>query len=499
MRVARSYDELVGAVASAQREAAAAFGDGTVFLERYVDAPRHIEVQIIGDAHGHVAHLFERECSIQRRFQKVIEEAPSPAVDEQMRRRLGSAALTAARAIGYVGAGTVEFVVDADGSFFFLEVNTRLQVEHPVTEEVTGLDLVRLQIVVAQGEELPAEALAASVRGHAIEARLYAEDVGAGFLPVSGTIERLEFPAAEGLRVDAGVTDGSTVSTHYDAMLAKVIAWAPTRREAARRLADALAGTKIHGTLTNRDLLVRVLRHPAFGEGRTDTGFLDRHAAELATPLADAAAQRLHALSAALAARAERRARALVQPVVPAGWRNVGAGWQRSSYVEGDLCVEVGYRPDRQGLDVQLDGHDVAGFELWSATPDTVALSVDGVRRMVEVHRVGATAYVDSTLGSSALTEVDRFPLPGPATGAGSLRAPMPGSVVRVHASPGQSVDAGETLIVLEAMKMEHALRAPCDGVVTEVAVDVGQQVETGAVLAVVKQHDVDQDGNSAA
>ncbi len=276
MRVVTDPADLVAAVQSAQREAASAFGDGTVFMERFVSSPRHVEVQIFGDHHGTLIHLFERECSIQRRHQKIIEEAPSSAVSPGVRAALGEAAVTAARALGYVGAGTVEFVMAPDGSFAFLEVNTRLQVEHPVTEAITGLDLVRLQLTVAEGRPLPPEALDAAITGHAIEARLYAEDVAAGYLPVSGRVERLRVDAP-GVRVDTGYGDGSTVSTFYDAMLAKVIAWAPTRDEATRKLADALAGAHLHGVTTNRDLLVGILRHPEFAGGATDTGFLERH------------------------------------------------------------------------------------------------------------------------------------------------------------------------------------------------------------------------------
>jgi len=277
MRLVDDPAQLEEAVKSARREAAAAFGDGTVFLERYIPDPRHIEVQILGDAHGDVIHLFERECSIQRRYQKIIEEAPSPAVDGELRQALTEAAVTAGRAVGYTGAGTVEFVLDRDGSFYFLEMNTRLQVEHPVTEEITGLDLVELQLRIAEGEPLPPEARQAAIGGHAIEVRLYAEDVPAGFLPVTGTLHRFAIPSGPGLRVDAGYQDGSEISPHYDAMLAKVIARGRTRADAARRLARALQTAEIHGVTTNRDLLAGILREPDFLAGATDTGYLTRH------------------------------------------------------------------------------------------------------------------------------------------------------------------------------------------------------------------------------
>jgi len=344
MRVVRSSEEVAEAVASAGREAGAAFGDPTVFLERFVDDPRHIEVQIFGDTFGRVVHLFERECSIQRRYQKIIEEAPSPAVDPERRSALGSAAVTAARTLGYVGAGTVEFVMDQAGDFFFLEVNTRLQVEHPVTEEVTGLDLVALQLEVAGGAPLPEAVLAAGLSGHAIEARLYAEDVAAGFLPVSGTLSTVAIPAGPGVRVDSGVEDGSVVSTHYDAMLAKVVAWGETRAVAASRLADALAGARLHGLVTNRDLLVGVLRHPEFLAGHTDTGFLTRHDPAALGRRLPPAGRRLHALAAAVAGQAERRRVAPVQPAVPSGWRNVGDGFQTTTFADAEGTLEIRYR-----------------------------------------------------------------------------------------------------------------------------------------------------------
>ncbi len=277
MRLVADQAGLGEAVMSARREAAAAFGDGTVFLERYVPDPRHVEVQILGDSHGDVVHLFERECSIQRRYQKIVEECPSPAVDDALRQKLTSAAVTAGRAVGYTGAGTVEFVLDRDGSFYFLEMNTRLQVEHPVTEAVTGLDLVELQLRIAEGEPLPPEARQAAITGHAIEVRLYAEDVPAGFLPVTGTLHRFAVPSGPGLRTDTGYRDGSVISPHYDAMLAKVIAHGRTRADAARRLARALRDAEIHGLATNRDLLVAILREPEFLAGATDTGYLTRH------------------------------------------------------------------------------------------------------------------------------------------------------------------------------------------------------------------------------
>ncbi len=482
MRVVTVPDELEAAVEGAQREAASAFGDGTVFLERFVVDPRHVEVQIIGDAHGEVVHLFERECSIQRRHQKIVEESPSPAVDDALRAELGAAAVAAGKAIGYTGAGTVEFVLDRDGRFSFLEANTRLQVEHAVTELVTGLDLVAVQLRVAEGEPLPPEVIGASIAGHAVEARLYAEDVPAGFLPATGTLHRFRIPELPGVRVDAGVADGSVVGTHYDAMLAKVIAHGRTRAEAARSLARALQRAEIHGVTTNRDLLVGILREPEFLAGRTDTGYLTRH--DLG---ADAAAGPIHAAAAALAAQAANRASAEVLGGLPSGWRNVGGIPQHVAFTLGEQTLDVAYAFRRSGLELAVNGEPLP-VRLVRAAPDAVALEVGGVRRVYTVHRVDGWSYVDGPDGSAALAEVPRFADPNAAAHAGSLLAPMPGGVVRVLAAQGDTVSAGQSLVVLEAMKMEHTVTAPVDGVVAEIAVAPGDQVDTGQVLAVVNE-----------
>ncbi len=486
MRLVRDPAELAGAVRSASAEAASAFGDGTVFLERYVADPRHVEVQILGDTAGTVAHLFERECSIQRRYQKVIEESPSPAVGPGLRAALVAAAAAAGRAIGYVGAGTVEFVLDADGSFFFLEVNTRLQVEHPVTEEVTGLDLVEWQLRIAEGEPLPPEITGAAISGHAIEARLYAEDAAAGFLPVTGVLHRFAIPQPPGVRVETGYGDGSQVSPHYDAMLAKVIAHGRTRADAARRLARALADAEIHGLTTNRDLLVAILREPDFLAGATDTGYLLRHDPAALTARAGGSTA-LHALVAALARQSVNRAEAPVLGGLPSGWRNVWSMPQRVTYTAAGQTYAVAYRLAGHG--VQASVNEVAPGEtilVHAATGDRVDLEVDGTRRVYRVHRADGSTYVDASDGSSALAEVPRFGDAGPAGPAGSLLAPMPGVVRRVLAEVGTAVTAGQPLLVLEAMKMEQTVTAPADGVVAELRAKTGEQVSAGQVLAVL-------------
>ncbi|WP_352231766.1 biotin carboxylase N-terminal domain-containing protein [Microtetraspora sp. NBRC 16547] len=511
MRIVRDAAELAGTVESARREALAAFGDGTVFAEPLLEHARHIEVQILADSHGTIWALGERECSIQRRHQKIIEEAPSPAVSPELRRELSDAAVKAAQAIGYVGAGTVEFLVK-DDAVAFLEMNTRLQVEHPVTEYVYGVDLVRLQLEIAEGTPLPG--LAPSPVGHAIEARLCAEDPASDWRPQAGVLHRFEVPGVDaefrpagGLRLDSGVVDGSEISPHYDPMLAKVVAYARTRAGAARRLATALAGARLHGPVTNRDLLVNVLRHPAFLAGETDTGFLERHALAVSPPLADTDAVRVSALAAALARAAANRAAARgvggVLGGLPSGWRNVVSQPQRAAFLaafpsalpsaasptgEGAdpaTRIEIAYRITRDGL--AADGF--GGVELVSATPGEVVLSVSGVRRAFAVHACPGVTHVDSVLGPVRLTPLERLPEPAERVEPGSLLAPMPGTVLRVDVEPGDRVTAGQPVIVLEAMKMEHQIVSPSAGVVTALDAAAGRQVEAGAVLAVIEEH----------
>ncbi len=494
MRPVESSDTLVDAVTAAQREAAAAFGDGTVFLERLIEKPRHIEVQIAADAHGNVAHLFERECSIQRRHQKVIEEAPSSAMTPELREAMVHAAMRAARAVDYLNVGTVEFILAPDGTFAFLEMNTRLQVEHAVTEAVTGVDLVALQLRLARGEPLPDAVLAPDVHGHAIEARLYAEDVAAGYLPASGTLHRFHVPAAEDIRVDSGYEDGSVVSPFYDAMLAKVIAWAPTRAEAADRLADALSRAEVHGVTTNRDLLVRVLRHPSFRSGETDTGFLDRHHSMLtALPTEGPEARRVHALAATVMEGTTYGRSSPLPAGIPAGWRNVGPAEQPLELEGVGGVTTVSLLTGRGGLRATVDECmvDVIVHEI---TATTVDLEVDGHRVPCHVQRIQGNSddapryYVDSALGSWSARQRPRLPVPAREQVTGTLFSPMPGTVVRVEAAVGRPVAAGAPIVTLEAMKMEHTVRSPYAGVVDEVRVTVGAQVDAGAVLAVLQE-----------
>jgi acetyl/propionyl-CoA carboxylase alpha subunit len=493
MRIVTDHSELVDAVRSAQREAASAFGDGTVFLEKFVESPRHIEVQIFGDNYGTVVHLGERECSIQRRYQKIIEESPSTAVDDALRDELGRAAVAAGTALSYQGAGTVEFVMAQDGSFYFLEVNTRLQVEHPVTELVTGIDLVRAQLLVAAGAPLPEEMRNTAPKGHAVEVRLYAEDVAAGFIPVSGTLSTLEFPELPGIRVDAGFTSGSRVSTYYDPMLAKVIGYGSDRDSACRLVARALQETRVHGVTTNRDLLIGILREPEFLSGAIDTGYFDRHDPAKLMVRRGAGAESAvatHALVAALAGQAERRANSAVLPGLPSGFRTLPSAPQTVSFRCEEQQIDVEYRFDRGRVTGSAGDWCPQSLELHEATAELIDATIDGVRRRYRLTRAGATHFVDSALGATELHESERFPNPSEVVEAGSLLAPMPGTVVRIEVTEGQSVSAGDPVVVLEAMKMEHTIRTPAAGMVAKLPVSVGAQVDSGQVLAIVQDED---------
>jgi propionyl-CoA carboxylase alpha chain len=495
MRVVRGPAELPAALESARREAQAAFGDGTVFCEPLLPAARHVEVQVLADAHGTIWALTERDCSVQRRYQKVVEETPSPAVDPPLRERLLAAAEAVTAAVGYLGAGTAEFLVADDGRFFFLEFNTRLQVEHPVTECVHRLDLVGLQLDIAQGAALSPRPPAPA--GHAIEARLYAEDPADGYRPATGPVRALDVPgvvtrfappaagAARGLRLDSGVEPGSEVGPHYDPMLAKLIAWAPDRAAAARVLAAALDRARIHGPATNRALLASVLRHPAFLAGRADTSLLDGY--DLAGLAPPEETVRLSATAAALAGAAADRSAARAAAGLPAAWRNLVSQPQRAAYDGPRGRIEVGYLWRRDGL-AAAPGD--AAPAVVAVAPDHALLESGGVRYRFDVAGYGDVVWVDSAFGSVALTPVPRLPEPVASVPPGSLVAPMPGGVVRVEAEAGQRVSAGQPVLVLEAMKMEHLIVAPADGLLAEILVNQGDQVEAGDVLATVTRED---------
>jgi propionyl-CoA carboxylase alpha chain len=495
MRVVASAAGLEEALAAARREAAAAFGDERVFLEHYVAVSRHIEIQILGDMFGNLVHLGERECSIQRRHQKVIEESPSPAVDESMRAAMGEAALRLARAIGYHSAGTVEFLVDAaTGEFFFLEVNTRLQVEHPVTEEVTGLDLVREQIRIAAGEPLGYTQDDITFTGHAIEARLCAENPAAGFLPATGTIATFAPAETPAVRWETGVREGSVVGHSFDPMLAKVVAHAPTRSEAASLLALSLERLALGGVVTNRDFLAATLRHERFLAGDTTTDFIERVRPQLTLSLSEAD---LHhaAVVAALWIQGENRATAPVLANLPSGWRNARLPAQRLGLAHAERTLEITYRSQRDGsFAVGDQGRAIVHHR----TERDIDVEVDGRRATVRITRAGDRIYVQSVRGTVDFDVLPRFEVPGAEIAAGGLSAPMPGTVLDVRVAVGDHVAAGTVVVVMEAMKMEHHISAPDDGVVAEIFVTAGEQVHNGTALLVIEPPDEEGAGDAA-
>ena len=486
-------------MSAAAREAESAFGDGTVFVEPYIERGRHVEVQILGDAHGNVVHLGERECSIQRRHQKVLEEAPSAGITPEIRAALCDGALALARRVGYQGAGTVEFLVGEDGTISFLEVNTRLQVEHPVTEAVTGLDLVELQLRIAAGEPLPITQDDVRIVGHAIEVRVVAEDPAAGWLPSTGTVGRFLF--GEGVRVDTGFRAGSVVSTDYDSLLAKVVAHAPTRTEAAAVLARALRGAVVTGVRTNVEAMAALLVEDDFLAARTPTAYLDEHpdVGACAGPTGDD--RIVHLLAAAIADERAARTADRHWGFAPSGWRNLRTQGQRSTWVDSrDNALEVELEALGSGRYRVLVGPVPAPTEDGSLAEDTrrvaevtvcvgelgVGIELEGVRRTVAVERDGDETHVSSPAGRTSWRLAPRFQDHDAAVAGGGPVSPLPGTVLSVHVEEGDEVADGQLLVVVEAMKMEHKITAPGAGTVTEVKVAAGQRVDAGDVLVLL-------------
>ncbi len=470
MRRVDAPEDFAAALQSAQREAKSAFADARVLIEKYVSRPRHIEVQVFADAHGNAVHLFERDCSLQRRHQKVIEEAPAPGMPAAMRTAMGDAAVKAAKAVGYVGAGTVEFIADASEGlkpdrFWFMEMNTRLQVEHPVTELITGLDLVEWQLRIAAGETLPKTQKDLKPQGHAIEARLYAEDPQKGFLPSIGTLERLRLP--NDVRVDSGVREGDSVAPFYDPMIAKLIACDDTREGAAAKLAHALASTQIAGVKTNAAFLVRCLRHPDFVKGDIDTGFIEHHKSQL-LPEASAPAPRILARAAQFLIDERGRAHSTDPWDIPDGFRLSGEANETIEFVIDGRRIAVDIAHHRGGaFTTVIDGKKIAA----DTHADAMRLSTGDIAVM-EAGETWQLSLFDPFAAAEAKGEAtDR------------IAAPMPGKIVQMFVRPGETVTRGQPLAILEAMKMEHTLSAPADALVATVDVSPGDQVDEGAVI----------------
>jgi 3-methylcrotonyl-CoA carboxylase alpha subunit len=496
MRIVRSLDEFLPNLESCQREAASAFGRDRVLLERYVEQPRHIEIQVFGDAHGNVIHLNERECSAQRRYQKVLEESPSPFLTPELRAAMGAAAVQAARAIDYANAGTVEFIVAPGGDFYFMEINTRLQVEHPVTELVTGLDLVEWQLRVAAGEPLPLSQEGIALHGHAIEVRLYAEDPEAGFLPGSGRLDALRLPTSDAhVRVDSGVIQGDAVSIFYDPMIAKLIVWDRDRGSALARLRDALARCEIVGPKSNIGFLERLVRHPAVVAGTIDTGYLDRHLDEF-MPAHDAMPALVVAAATAqllLQEKADRlRATASSDPTSPwalaDGWRLGHAGKRHLAFLHRGERLDLVTQGHGGDYDIQWGGqtHQVRAARL---DADWLSARFDRQALRFGIHADAGRVDVHDGDQRLQLQPVAVYRRENTAAGAlgNRVQAPMPGRVVLVKTRAGDSVTAGQELLVIEAMKMELALKAPRDGTVAEVRAVAGDFVEADAVLVTLE------------
>ena len=481
MRVVEQEADLQAAVEGAKREAGSSFGDDTVFLEKWLAVSRHVEIQILGDTHGNLVHCYERECSIQRRHQKIIEEAPSPAVTDAIRTRMGDAAIAAAKKLGYSSAGTVEFLLSGD-DFYFLEVNARLQVEHPITEEIIGKDLVREQIRVAEGETLSFTQEDLSINGHAIEARLYAEDPAKGFLPSPGPVLAWTPSTVGQARFDSGVETGSEISTQFDPMIAKVIVHAATRREAAGRLARVLETTEIQGLRTNRDFLVATLRTSEFLAGDTTTDFIER-----VEPSRTREVSRQELVEAAIAvameSQAQQRNNAKVLRSLPSGWRNSTMPMEPLRFKCGDDEIDLAYRLHRDGrFRLHCDGQEHI-IEAYDCGAGIVDLDNNGRRLQFTVKADGNNWLVHSIAGDLVLEQQARFPDTGLDANTGGLTAPMPGSVLATEVDAGAAVAKGDLLLIMEAMKMEHRITAPRDGVVEMVHVAVGDQVDNGQLL----------------
>ena len=484
MRIVKKESELKDSIVSAKREALSGFGDDRIFVERYVEKSRHIEIQILGDEHGNIVHLGERECSIQRRHQKIIEESPSPRIDPFLREEMGQAAVKLAKKIKYSSAGTVEFLFDdKTDEFWFLEVNTRLQVEHPVTEEVTGIDLVAEQIKIARGDELEFVQDDIDWHGHAIEARLYAEDPGNNFLPEIGILHAYDASLASEVRWDSGVEEGSVIGTDFDPMLSKVISWAPNRLDAANKLARGLEKAHMGGVVTNRQFLISCLRNESFLNGNTTTDFIEREVLETKKNLS---VKELHQTSIAVALwlAQQNRVSDPVTGFMPANWTNGRMPLQRVKLLFAKDEIEVKYKLNRDNL------YEVMGStcEIYHCDSAGIDMAIDSHRFYSHVTKVGSEILINMPFGDIDASVLPRFLEPGNDVPEGGLIAPMPGKVIDVKVKKGSKVKTGDTLVIIEAMKMEHSIKATETGKIAKVMIQLNDQVDNGATLLVLEK-----------
>ena len=484
MRIVNSESEIKNAIAAAKRESKSAFGDDELIVEKYIQSGRHIEFQIFGDKHGNAIHLLERECSIQRRYQKVMEESPSPILSEELRREMGEAAVNAAKALNYDNAGTVEFIFDeASNEFYFLEVNTRLQVEHPVTEEVTGLDLVQMQIESAQGKPLTISQEEVKGTGYAIELRLYAEDPNNNFLPVTGKILKFDIPEVDGLRVETAVKSGSEISVYYDPMIAKLIVWDQTRGDALRKMAYVLRNLVCTGTTTNQDFLLRLVEHPDVIDGKYNTHFISKETDKLITTSSNTTALKISAIATTLFRWNLRNENRKVLRSLPSGWRNSFYSNQFEEYTSGGEKVRIEYRFSNNIFHFKID-EDNYTVKLKSTNDGHISFEVDGILTSFTIS-VSKKSYFthNEQYGNIKLNLIDRLPQKEQEKMKGGYISPMPSQIVKLLVKVGDKVNTGDGLVILSSMKMESTIVAEEDGLVKEIYVEEGKNVEADFLL----------------
>lgn len=488
MRIVHKLEEVEHAIIAAKREAKSSFGNDELIIEKYVQAGRHIEFQIFGDQLGNVIHILERECSIQRRYQKIIEESPSPVMNEKLRANMGKAAIKAAKAIDYDNAGTVEFIVDeATNAFYFLEVNTRLQVEHPVTEEITGLDLVQLQIEVAQGKPLSITQNDIKSSGYAIETRLYAEDASNNFLPVTGKIIDFKIPELDGVRVETAIQNGSEISVYYDPMIAKLIVWDKTRGDALRKMAYLLQHLICTGTTTNQDFLLKIIQHPDFIAGKYDTHFIDKKFDFSSLHSYPTAAVHHVAIAATLFQWQQRAVKRVLLKNLPSGWRNSFYDYQTDEYSFKNDDIKVNYRFLNDAFIFKIKEEEYKVFLIKKAN-NQLFIEINGIRHTFHISTKNHQYYIHhQAYGTITLILKERFPAPEKETAKGGYIAPMPSQVIKILVAQGQHIKKGEALIVLSSMKMENTLYAVENGIVEEIFVTEQTSVEADTMLLKIK------------